>query len=726
MAANEESSAASNGPLGTSKDRDPPPAFDGTNPDALKQYLRDLTLWRWETDVPKLKHAVKVIRQLSGTARAAADELSVEQLQSEGGIELVIAKLKEHFQPHLEAAMPKAFEKAVYGEPRRAKESMQDYIIRVDKSFKELLDEGVKLGDDVKGYISYRQANLNSTQEDQVVTWTSGKYGREEVVRALRKLDKVHKERGGKSYLNEEPENLETVETYLGSEVENDHEIENYVYMNEGDMDQIFEEQSLHEALATYQQVRKAIRDQKTSRGWNKGIGKGSGKIAFGIGNNRGGLQFNQGSRVHIESLKLRTRCARCGVVGHWARECSSPPDEFARARAANSTASSKSAPASSMSGRSGFVHVTNSEQGGTDSLVTITKNFQVSTFCGIATHGAFGLVDTAAQSGLVGEGALSRLEKVLENFGLKINRTDRKAQARGVGGEAKVKEVVEIPLGLGGINGILEATVVAEDVPLLIPVKLLRELRAVIDFSVEQVSFKKHGTNTPMSILPSGHASISIVEFPPEGWNLPREAQVRGIKLEDFQISSGMRTSLFTAAMSENSNSNGSKFTDLPTHGGLAAPIGGPGGSRQWGEGDSQISKSECWMAMHHGKGAGADLSASRRGDSRGKKTHGNGAGLARHWIALWIAASCCIPTGGATIACLSRAFEQSGRAGEVANEWNSTSSQEVSNASKSTGMFVPASEEQFGIFGKSNISAKCGVRNATPGGRLPPRHFR
>ena len=91
---------------------------------------------------------------------------------------------------------------------------MQDYIIRVDKSFKELLDEGVKLGDDVKGYILYRQANLNSTQEDQVVTWTSGKYGREEVVRALRKLDKVHKERGGKSYLNEEPENLETAETW--------------------------------------------------------------------------------------------------------------------------------------------------------------------------------------------------------------------------------------------------------------------------------------------------------------------------------------------------------------------------------------------------------------------------------------------------------------------------------------------------------------------------------
>lgn len=222
---------------------------------------------------------------------------------------------------------------------------MQDYIIRVDKSFKELADEGVKLGDDVKGYIMYRQANLNSTQEDQVVTWTSGKYGRDEVVRALRKLDKVHKERAGNSYLIENPDRMETAETetYVGAEAESDFEIENYVYMNEGDMDQIFDEQGLQEALATYQQMRKAIRDQRNSRGWSKSSGKGSasGKIAFGIGN-CGGLQFNQGSKVHIESLKLRTRCARCGVVGHWARECTSPPDEFARSHAANSTASRK------------------------------------------------------------------------------------------------------------------------------------------------------------------------------------------------------------------------------------------------------------------------------------------------------------------------------------------------------------------------------------------------
>lgn len=159
------------GSSGFPKDRDPPPAFDGSNPDLLKQYLRELELWEWETDIPKKKHAVKALRQLSGSARAAADEIPVTKLQSEEGLKAIKAVLSEHFKPHLEAAMPKAFEKAIYGEPRKAKESIQDSIIRADRSFKELADEGVTLSNEVKGYVIFRQSNLTSTQEDQVTTW---------------------------------------------------------------------------------------------------------------------------------------------------------------------------------------------------------------------------------------------------------------------------------------------------------------------------------------------------------------------------------------------------------------------------------------------------------------------------------------------------------------------------------------------------------------------------
>ena len=49
----EAASATTNGTSGQGRDRDPPPAYDGCDPEQLKKYLRDLELWKWETDVPK-------------------------------------------------------------------------------------------------------------------------------------------------------------------------------------------------------------------------------------------------------------------------------------------------------------------------------------------------------------------------------------------------------------------------------------------------------------------------------------------------------------------------------------------------------------------------------------------------------------------------------------------------------------------------------------------------
>jgi hypothetical protein len=68
----ETESVVSNGLLGGGRDRDPPPSFDGTEPDALKRYLRDLELWRWEADVPKVKHAAKM---LTDNLAAVLDQL---------------------------------------------------------------------------------------------------------------------------------------------------------------------------------------------------------------------------------------------------------------------------------------------------------------------------------------------------------------------------------------------------------------------------------------------------------------------------------------------------------------------------------------------------------------------------------------------------------------------------------------------------------------------------
>ena len=678
------------------RDRDPPPAFDGKNPDELRRYLRDLKLWRWETDTPKVKHAVKMLRQLSGPARAAADELSVEVLMTEEGADGIVTKLKEHFQPHLEAAMPRAFERAVYGESRRAKESLQEYVIRCDQAFKELADEEVQLPEIVRGYIIFRQCNLSQTQEDQVTTWTQGRYEREHVVKALRKLEKVHREKmGNKSMLAETEEGEVSGEIFGTITEEGDEEIEQYVYLADGDLDQVYDEDEVHAALATYQQVRKAIREQKNARGFKGGKAYGRG-YGTKVNNFGGKLQFGQtGTKVHIESLKLRTRCARCGMVGHWAKECTNQPDDIAKRRQDSGSAASSSVKTSNMSGKSGFVHL--GSEG--SSMVSIGESFSVGLkwdpislsssipwsmtstssstcmhvheplnlnflgsdesllqFCGVTTHGEFGLVDTAAQSGLIGIGALDRLNTALGEHGLKAKWTNKAGNARGVGGEAKCKGVVEIPLGVGGVCGVLEATVVQEDVPLLLPVKLLRELRAVIDFSKDQLILKKFGAESMLSTLPSGHVAVSITDFGKGGWQLPVEAKAKGLIESDFRVqhSGAMNNSILVS----HGIPSLCPFVALASHE-LARAAGedeyhprssdAGGGRCQWG-GEKPAGIAVMAQADRQGEGALPSVRQSRAVRA---------GSLAKRWLCLWmVAAAQLTGADGTSVAQLSRAF--------------------------------------------------------------------
>ena len=584
------------------KDRDPPPPYDGKQPDkTFDRWMKELRLWEFETEIPKEQWGVKILRQLSGTARAAADSLSFEDLACESGRDNLIKALKEHFAPHLESSLPRAFEEAVYGDVRSSRETFGEFVIRMEHAFKELERQGVKLGDVVLGYVLFRGANLSEAQENQMLTWGEGKYDHSTVVKGLRRLDKnIHegKKKSAAYLMNElgeqdgdEPEE-EIQETYL--EAQEDSDDEDYVYIGEGEMQEIFDEEHVQEALATYQDVRKSLRDQKNSRGYypqpsGRGAsppgrkGKGRGKdsrptLAF-KGKNRDYVKFTKnGTKIHVDMLKLRTRCARCGAIGHWAKECRNPPDERGKAAAAMRSASS--AP-SSQNGRSGFFVKSEGEASPQtfmtrrcESEESSERSFSLNFMSYMPTFGKFlqnamcrrelddageiadvndvpppsfagdttcpsqGVVDTAAQDGLIGKAALLRLIGSLREHGLKVNwNKTKKAQACGVGGKAQVIGIAEVPLGIAGVSGLMELTVIADDVPLLLPIKLLKQLKAVVDLDQNVLEFKAYDVKAPLVSLPSGHVSVGVTEFAPGGWKLPSEAVEANLQSQKFTL---------------------------------------------------------------------------------------------------------------------------------------------------------------------------------------------
>eukprot|EP00434_Breviolum_minutum_P024807 symbB.v1.2.021909.t1/scaffold1920.1/size100294/3 len=512
------------------RDREPAPGYSGEDPETtFATWEKNVRLWEYETDIPRGKRGVKLLRALEGSAKMAVEEMPFEEIACEDGVRNIMQRLKEYYMPHLEVALPRAFEGAVYGPPRPSRESFGEYIAKMDKNFARLRKEGVDLPESAQGYILYRQASLSEFQEQRLLVWSDGKYDRMSIVKGLRKLDKVVKEKGKSNYLTNLPEDEAenfAEEHYLIADEEDD---DNFIYLQEGDLDEILTEEEVLSALASYQDIRKAVKEQQKGRryyGNGKGYGKDSGKSKS---KGKGKWQ-----RVHREQLKLRTKCWKCDQVGHWSSECKNEPKRHGPPSSGTSSSSVSTA-------RSGFYVASGNVDGQVDERVLfsdqaesclwlrefvaqrakntdrpIPESYKAAApqFCGINTIAAHGVVDTAAEGGLVGTLALQRLQDHLRSYGLCCKWIPKNTAAKGVGGQAKVVGVTLIPLGIGGVNGVLEATVVEGDVPLLLPIRMMKGLRTVIDLDQMKFIMKEYEVTVDMFELPSGHVTVDITNF--------------------------------------------------------------------------------------------------------------------------------------------------------------------------------------------------------------------
>ena len=156
--------------------------------------------------------------------------------------------------------------------------------------------------------------------------------------------------------------------------------------------------------------------------------------------------------------------------------------------------------------------------------ISSLCRGNDVATFSGIEVDPGESLADTAAQSGIIDVRLFRKAEEVLfHKFGLKPRVIPGDNQAVGIGGRAKVLGKVEMPSGMGGVNGIVKYTVVdSPGVPPLTPVSLLKQVGAVIELNSNTMDLKKIETTTTLRTLPSGHVVHKLTEFVPGGWKAP------------------------------------------------------------------------------------------------------------------------------------------------------------------------------------------------------------
>ncbi|CAK9108665.1 Copia protein [Durusdinium trenchii] len=150
------------------------------------------------------------------------------------------------------------------------------------------------------------------------------------------------------------------------------------------------------------------------------------------------------------------------------------------------------------------------------------TKALQV--YAGVVTEAGEGIVDTAAEEGVIGSTAMTKLRAALMRFGLQPVPAAGTTVCAGIGGNAKVAGVFDVPLGICKCNVLLRITEIQDEpqftTPLLLPISFIELVGGIVD-TKRNLFLMANGRKTPMRRTPSGHRAISVLEFKGR-WTLP------------------------------------------------------------------------------------------------------------------------------------------------------------------------------------------------------------
>ena len=375
---------------------DVPPVWDGVNPEKqLAPYLKSLKGWLSTTRAQKTQHGMTILHYAAGDLKAIIDGLDVDELTSADGGMLVYTHIQKEYQEYLDRKLPRVLEEALHShEGKRHKgESMIQYVTRKKQLIVELEKADSKLTKTFKGYTILRDALLPDSVRNVMESWLQGNYDMDNVNSNLRKLERPIPGTGGShltgltgfqgqdgqppgtdgqvsgtfwqetetvTFVFMQMSNFVLPEAFDGDVLEQalkDVPNEDIIYVA-GDLPietGTFDEEQAIAICANYTQVRKYLHRKQLGRGYDghqamhHGGKQGGGKKGGGKSHPPPPKPFHNNTarprRINKQYLISRSICARCGKMGHWARECTNPPDAKGAGRGDKSSSTSSGKP---------------------------------------------------------------------------------------------------------------------------------------------------------------------------------------------------------------------------------------------------------------------------------------------------------------------------------------------------------------------------------------------
>ena len=150
-------------------------------------------------------------------------------------------------------------------------------------------------------------------------------------------------------------------------------------------------------------------------------------------------------------------------------------------------------------------------------------------------------IVDIGATQDLIGKIAFEAMTHQLSMAGLQPIMVDVPvAVPLGIGGAAKVKGVALVPVSPGGVPGVLEFTILDNDVPPLLSVGFLEFLGAEISLVTNLIRFTEIDVELQVNRLSTGHRTISLIQWKPQQGPFPVPDELRskfGLKKGAFDL---------------------------------------------------------------------------------------------------------------------------------------------------------------------------------------------